>query len=119
LKVQHKQIRRHDLQDVDPDSFGGDFVTGGYPPSGPNANLWFDTTENPIDIREEITPETEESGVEPTPVDAVVPSLDYLKPSDVEVSLSSPLATLGQLQDSLPRIEGNVVQEEESPPGEE
>jgi hypothetical protein len=120
LKVQHKQIRRHDLQDADPDSFGGEFATGGYPPSGPNSNLWFDTTQNPIDIREEGLLEVDESGVEPKPVDAG-PPLDYLKSSsDVEEPRPSPLATLGQLQDSLPSIGGNVVEkDDESPQREE
>lgn len=116
MKVQHKQIRRQDLQDSDPDNFVGDFATGGYPPSGPNSNLWFDTTQNPIDLREETTPVAEEIGVEPKPVD-VVPSLDCLKSSDAEVPIASPLATLGQLQDSLPNIGGNVTEEKVSPLG--
>jgi hypothetical protein len=117
LKVQHKQIRRNDFQDADPDSFVGDFA-GGYPPAAPSANLWFDTKQNPID-----------GGlVKPNPVDAAQSTYEYRKPSDAEDSeeppISSPLDTLGQMQDSLPDITAGVgeggenVEVEEGPPNE-
>jgi RNA recognition motif-containing protein len=126
LKVQHKQIRRHDLLDQDSlhDSLNssGNFQRYPLPPSGANASqsLWFDPTQIEEDgedmpqhrneVEEVIVIATEREVDDPAQPNAVLEiKSNIVEPTgtDQRIDQLSPLATIGQLQNTLPDIPGN------------
>jgi hypothetical protein len=110
--VQHKQIRRNDLQDDDglQDSFGSTCSANfqrdpTLPPTGPPQTQWY--ASHNIDENEEAPSNHVEviGGVELERDDRELrhPSSIEVSPNDSE---ESPLATIGQLENSLPDIPG-------------
>ena len=113
MKVQHKQIRRQDLQDQDSlqDNFGGDSYQRypSLPPSGPNANqhLWFDTARS-ADADDDESPEHHESEHDnDAELNNTLQPRGEIGDNDDLHDKASPLSNLGQLKDALPDIPGN------------
>jgi hypothetical protein len=132
LKVQHKQIKRHDMHDRDsPDQF--DEATPfqpryALPPSGPNSNqhMWFDTAHSHSGEEEGAEQGQPQDGSSGTAADmsnaaasaGTAPGEMHMAggptPNDVNNGSSehaSPLANLGPLQAALPDIPGKSQQE--------
>jgi hypothetical protein len=119
LKVQHKQIRRQDLNDQDSlqDSFGGGnyqrYGLSSLPPSGPNANqhVWFDNAhgmasgEGSLEHPQQQSRQDDDSGMDgkSSPTGDVGGGVNI---NDNEQA--SPLANLSQLQNALPDIPAKV-----------
>lgn len=110
LKVQHKQIRRLDMNDLQDDfganvdsNYGRDFPSA-LPPSGPNAtpNLWFEREAPSGDS--EVTPDTGGGGDGDAPPGDLPDS--ETNNDDEGNEQVSPLANFEALQNALPDIAG-------------